>query len=124
MHCPGAHDSDRCIASVEDALRKASLPYEEEIQIAAGVMVLHNLLFSMAAAAGELDIESKDAELRCLEALATGSETHVYASLHFYLQTLISYGEPSIEEERSQERVTDAHVVRYNNTLSGNRLVF
>ena len=53
-----------CVKSVEQALRGANLPYEEEVGLAAGVLVLYNLLFSMAAAAGELDIDSKEAELR------------------------------------------------------------
>jgi hypothetical protein len=49
---------------VEKALRDAKLAVEEEVGLAAGVMVLYNLLFSMAAAAGELDIQAKEAELR------------------------------------------------------------
>ena len=53
-----------CVASVEAALRAADLPVEDEVGLAAGVMVLYNLLFSMAAAAGELDIQAKEAELR------------------------------------------------------------
>ena len=49
---------------MEAALRAADLPVEDEVGLAAGVMVLYNLLFSMAAAAGELDIQAKEAELR------------------------------------------------------------
>jgi hypothetical protein len=51
--------------------------------------------------------------IRFLEYGAAGSDVHLYASLHLYIQTLLTYGEPSLEEEQAQERVNDAHVVRY-----------
>ena len=37
----------------------------------------------------------------------------VSSDLASLLQTLITYGEPSPEEERAQERVNDAHIIRY-----------
>lgn len=43
-------------------------------------------LSALQAAAGELDVEAKEAELRCLEALAAGSEAHIYAAMHNYVQ--------------------------------------
>ena len=64
LPCHLDHRSKGCVSSVEAALRNADLPYEEEVGLAAGVMVLYNLLFSMAVAAGELDIQAKEAELR------------------------------------------------------------
>ena len=36
-----------CVANVEGALRAAGVSYEEEVWLAAGVLVLYNLLFSM-----------------------------------------------------------------------------
>ena len=63
-HCCIGKQQQGCVASAEAALRAADLPVEDEVGLAAGVMVLYNLLFSMAAAAGELDIQAKEAELR------------------------------------------------------------